>query len=444
MKKNLLTFITIALTASFLVGCNKKPAKVADYLRLDMNECTLFEDESFVLNGTTNLTGTISYASENNRIASVSSSGRVIAKKEGQTRIIASIETLKVYCNLTVKPLSEKNADYITFEDNDFAIGLNENQTYQVIPSYHSKDSVIEKPFTYISDDNSIATVNESGIITPIKEGTTSVIVSSGDVSAAVYLDIYTIKMDTKEDWMTMLATTKNKEARFYLNQDIDMSGVQYAPASAYGNYLMGELNGNYHSVKNITMKEDLLEQSIFGFATAFNLKNIAFENTLFTSTTIDNNFGLFISFMHHITEKDASGKDANNVYPASISNVLCDFQYTQGSGYLIAKNFYGGIIQDVFGYMRDVNGEPLSESCSYAIAKEFYLWWDPNTITDVICYVPNGDISIKPASQSTGLPISYDGIHKTDSLIEADFLANTYFDTNVWDVAPNEIPSFK
>ena len=440
MKKHLLAFTLISLASVLVVGCNKKSEKKEEnYLRLDNSEYTLFEDETFMLNGSTNLTGVISYSSENNRIASVSSSGRVIAKKEGQTRILASIENLKAYCNLTIKPLSEKETDYISFEDNDFVIGLNEEETYQIIPSYHTKDSVIEKSFTYSSEDESIATVSESGVITPVKEGITSVVVSTGDISSAVYLDIYTIKMNTKEDWMSMLNTRDNKEARFFLNNDIDMTGINYELETEFGSYMMGELNGNYHSVRNITMSTSLDKQSIFGFATAFNLSNIAFENVVFTGATIKKNCGLFVSYMHHITEDGV-----NNVYPAVINTVLCDFQYTQSSGYLIAENFYGGIIQDVFGYMRDVSGNPLNADYSYAIAKEFYLWWDPNAISDVICYVPNGDVSIKPASESTGLPISYDGIHKTDSLIEADFLANTYFDTNVWDITPNQIPSFK
>lgn len=439
MRKHLSAITVMTIAATLLLGCKQSYKKEKGYLRLDNYECTLFEDETFVLNGTTNISGTISYTSENNRIASVSSSGRVIAKKEGQTRIMASIEALKVYCHLIVKSISEKDGDYITFEEDNFAIGLNENETYQIHPSYHSGDSVVERSFAFTSEDENIARVNESGIITPVKEGITSVIVSSNDVSAAVYLDIYNIKINTPEDWMTMLATTGNKEARFYLNQDIDMTGIAYEPATSYGTYLMGELNGNYHSVKNITIKENLPEQSIFGFATAFNLYNIAFENTIFTASNVDNNCGLFVSYMHHITENGV-----NVVYPAVINTVLCDFKYTQESGYLIAKNFYGGIIQDVFGYMRDINGLPLTEEHSYAIAKQFYLWWDPNSISNVICYVPNGDISIRPASESTGLPISFDGIYKTDSLIEADYLASNYFDMNVWDVSPNETPSFK
>ena len=359
--------------------------------------------------------------------------------------IIATLSlTLSFLVGCNEQQVEEDPNAYITFEVSDFVIGMNENQTYQISPSYHSDDSIKQKTFTYKSSDETIATVNESGIITPVKAGTTSVVVSVGKISASVYLDIYTIKMSTKEDWMAMLGVTGNKEARFYLNQDIDMEGVSYAPKSSYGDYLMGELNGNYHSVKNITMKTTLVEQSVFGFATAFNVRNIAFENTTFTSIDPDNNYGLFISYMHHITEKDSVGKDVNVVYPAVINTVLCDFKYTQSSGYLIAKNFYGGVIQDVFGYMRDSSGNPMDTFHSYAIAKEFYLWWDSNSISNVVCYVPNGDVSIKPNSENSGLPISYDGIHKTDSLIEADYLAYTYLDSNVWNIAPNEIPSFK
>ena len=444
MNKHLLTLAVITFATALTVGCKKPSEKTENYLKLDKSEYTLFEDETFVLNGTTNLSGVISYSTENNRIASVSSSGRVIAKKEGQTRIIASIDDLKAYCNLTVKPLSEKDTDYITFIENDFVIGMNEDASYQISPSYHSGGSVVEKSFKYRSDDENVVMVDEFGVITPVKEGNASIIVVCEEVVAAVYVDIYTMKINTKTDWMEMLSLRNNKKARFYLNQDIDMTGVDYAPETEFGNYMMGELNGEYHSVKNIVMSTSLDKQSVFGFATAFSLYNIAFENIIFTSTTRSNNCGLFVSYMHHITEKDPSGKDVNNVYPAVINTVLCDFQYTQASGYLIAENFYGGIIQDVFGYMRDVNGDPLNPDYSYAIAKEFYLWWDPNGISNVICYVPSGDISIKPASISTGLPISYDGIYKTDSLIEADYLANTYLDTNVWDVTPNQIPSFK
>lgn len=448
MKRHALAFTLISLVSALLVGCGKKKTQVENYLRLNYDEYTLFEDESFVLDGSTNLATPISYSSENNRIASVSTSGRVIAKKQGQTRIVASVETLKVYCKLTIKPLSEKTTDYITFTENEFVIGLNENQTYQINPSYHSGESVLEKTFTYRCDDPTIATVNENGVVSALKQGTTSILVSSGNVSASVFIDIYNFKMNTPEDWMTMLATTKNKYARFYLNQDIDMAGVAYAPSSSYVSELialMGELNGGYHSVRNITMSTSLVKQSIFGFATAFSLYNIAFENIVFTSTIIGNNCGLFVSYMHHITEQDSNGNDKNNIYPAVINNVICDFKYTNSSGNLISENFYGGSVQNVFGIMRDVNGNPLDKSNSYAIGKEFLLWWDPNSVSNIICYVPTGDISIEPAHESEGsLQISLASTFKTNSLIEADYLASSYFDKNIWNINLNEIPSFK
>lgn len=252
--------------------------------------------------------------------------------------------------------------------------------------------------------------------------------------------------MKTSSDWISMLGSTKNRKARFYLNNDIDFTGVEYYTPSSYDNILMGEVKGNYHTLTNITMKPSAERQSIFGYAAAFTLTNIRFVNVTYTSTY--RNTGLFICIYEHVTEKDASGNNVNNVYPSTISNVLCDFIYSDVMSALIADSFYGCGVENLYVRVKNSQGKDFKESTLYASAFNFYNWYGSSYIVNMVVYFGGGKITVEPKKLNPSdtafwLDLKSCIIDATTSFIEANYLASKTYDPNIWLIEPNKLPTF-
>lgn len=448
MKKVIIPLFLL-LPTLVVTGCaNKSTSSTSSEVEtteitLNQTALSLFEDDSFLLEITSQYTGVVSYSSSNPAVASVSSAGRIIAKKVGKATIKVLVGKATATCEVIVDSIENKKEDYILCSQKEYIVGLNETSLPSIQPTYYVNGVVdTSKTFNYVSKNEDIASVSTNGSITLHKPGVASVEVSSNNVSTTIYLNVYTVNIKSTSDWKDMLETVDDKNARFYLSTDLDFSGEDYELRNGYDeewhcHYIMGEFDGGFHKVSHITMTNTSENQSIFGYATAFTAKNVEFDSITFTSTSA--NGGLFTSLMHHITEDGT-----NNIYTTLVQDVICDFKYSSIGGSGIANAFYGGGVQNVFISMKDVNNNPLLPSKTWALTKETYLWWDPNFVSNMICYVPQGDVSITPKTASSGLPMSYDAIYKTSSLIEADFLASEYFDANIWDIKPNEIPTFK
>ena len=297
--------------------------------------------------------------------------------------------------------------------------------------------------FVFSYQNSSIASVNSNGNITINGVGTTSIEVKSDSISASVVVDVYDIVIRTVEDWENMLKTTKNRKARFYLDNDLDFTGVEYESYSSYENNLMGELKGNYHTVSNITMKPSDSIQSLFGFASVFSLSDIRFINVTFTSTV--KNGGLFTSLYQHYSEEGVS----NLVGQSIISNVLCDFSFSDVTSCVIADKFYGANVDYVYARVRSATGKTLKENNTYLLAYSYYTWFGTSHFINIIGLVENGNITknVKNANPADTLyyPDTINEI-KTDSassIIEANYLASLSYDTNIWEIKPNELPSF-
>jgi len=445
-KKTGLIFLSaLAIT---LCGCKETPATpTKPTITINPSSLEIFEDDQALVTAETTSLKPISYSSADTNIVSVNSSGILIAKAVGVTTIKASVEDVFDTCTVTVKPISEKVEDYIAFKKSSFVIGFNESDENIIEPTYyHEKEPVQDKNFTYTSLDESVATVNQDGKISIIGSGVASIVVSADEVYNTVFVDVYDIVMKTAADWMSMLATTKNRKARFYLNNDIDFEGVEYSTPSRYDNILMGEVKGNYHTLTNITMKPSAERQSIFGYASAFTLTNIRFTHVTYTSSY--RNTGLFVCIYEHVTEKDGSGNNVNNVYPSTVSNVLCDFVYTSVMSSLIADSFYGCGVENLYVHVSNAEGKEFKESTLYATAFNFYNWYGSSYIVNMVVYLDSGKITVEPKKldpSDTGfwLDLKKCIIDTTTSLIEANFLASKNYDPNIWMIKPNELPTF-
>lgn len=120
----------------------------------------------------------IKYSSSDPSVATVSSGGKIDAKAAGKTKIIITAGSARKTLLLTViVPTMDisLSSDYITLK-----IG----EKYKLKASVTPKEA--EQSLTYQSSDSSVAKVNEDGVIKGVGLGSTSIIVSNGNLSASI------------------------------------------------------------------------------------------------------------------------------------------------------------------------------------------------------------------------------------------------------------------
>lgn len=118
------------------------------------------------------------YTSSDSTIATVKSTGEIKAIAKGVVTVTVSAGEISKEIEITVKEATlkiEVNSTYVVLKPND---------EFKLIAS--AQPSEASQSLTYKSADKDIATVSSSGTISVKAIGTTSVIISNGDISTAV------------------------------------------------------------------------------------------------------------------------------------------------------------------------------------------------------------------------------------------------------------------
>ncbi|MCM1290559.1 MAG: Ig-like domain-containing protein [Prevotella sp.] len=159
---------------------------------LDKTEASIFKGESLQLSATITPDDaddkSITWSSSDETVASVSETGLVTALKAGQTTITAThAEGLSATCILTVNNILPAS---ITIEapEEEITEGDSMTLTAVVLPENAEDKSIIWK-----SSDEEIATIDQNGLLTTIKEGTvtiTATSVSNEEVSSSVTIKV--------------------------------------------------------------------------------------------------------------------------------------------------------------------------------------------------------------------------------------------------------------
>ena len=138
------------------------------YIEFEESKVTLDVGDTYRIDYDTNLSGKVSWSSSNTKVATVSSSGRITAKKEGTATITATINGKSDTIRVTVE-----EEGYLRILDDDYLVVFVGN-------SYTLDVDTNLDDLTFQSSDTSIATVNSNGTIRVKKVGGVTITVRSG------------------------------------------------------------------------------------------------------------------------------------------------------------------------------------------------------------------------------------------------------------------------
>lgn len=145
----------------------------------------------------------VTWSSSNKAIASVNSSGKVTAKKEGTVTITAKANGKKAVCKVTVKP---------TITLNCASLALNKKQTYMLKAAVKGTS----KKVTWSSSDKSIATVNSKGKVTAKQVGTAVITAKVSGVSVKCTVTVKRVLTEKEAETAVRNYVNRNETTQFY------------------------------------------------------------------------------------------------------------------------------------------------------------------------------------------------------------------------------------
>ncbi|MBQ3814176.1 MAG: Ig-like domain-containing protein, partial [Bacteroidales bacterium] len=170
-------------TAECQVTVSKREIPVSSIV-LNTNNVEMIEGESVRLVATVSpanaTNASITWSSSNEAVATVDQQGLVTALKEGAADITAQAGDKTATCKVQVKPLV---VSVTSIALNKTSLSLKEGESETLVATV-SPDNATDKTVTWSSTNTSVATVDASGRVTAIKEGTATITAKAGDKSA--------------------------------------------------------------------------------------------------------------------------------------------------------------------------------------------------------------------------------------------------------------------
>ena len=272
----------------FYAKWEKEKPKYVESLVVKEQNVLLMEGESYQISyeiSPENATNKkVEFSVKDSNIVSVDKeTGKVKALSKGKTEIICSTtdgSKLKEVISITVKE-KEILPEKIEFMQDQ--IELHEGQTKQMAVSI-MPTNVTSKTLIYSSDNSQIASIDQKGLVTANKEGTTILHVKTSNNKEAkckVTVTKEKIKITTVQE---LSQIRDNLYGNYELANDIDLSNIEWKPiANDSKNYFTGSLNGNGHKIKGLSITKNNEENGLFGYF-AGKVSNLTIEGSIIIS----------------------------------------------------------------------------------------------------------------------------------------------------------------
>lgn len=159
--------------------------------------------------------GTITWSTSDSSVATVSSDGTVTAVKNGTATVTAKCGDLSAQTKVTV--INPLKAITITGTTHSIKKG----QTTQLGLTYDPADTTDSVAATWTSSNTSVATVSKTGLVTALKDGSTTIKATVGNVSSTYDIAVKEVK----------LTGIKMEEKALIHKGDTKALTVEYTPA---------------------------------------------------------------------------------------------------------------------------------------------------------------------------------------------------------------------
>lgn len=222
--KNLLPLLTVLLSLSFILGCQKEETKS---LSLDVTNLSLEVGETYSFNARINPSHidirALSWKSSDNSVVSVNEMGEIEALSIGEATVSVYYfdYSLEGSCKVKVEPSKAKG---ISLSETSLTIDVKDS--YELIAIFNPEGTT-NKNIIWSSSDINIATVSQNGTVIGVSEGAATITAISEDGNFKAECDVKVlINMYITSYSKEMLITTEE-----YIRA-IDKHGESYIGAS--------------------------------------------------------------------------------------------------------------------------------------------------------------------------------------------------------------------
>ena len=174
--------ITVRTSNGLTDTCNITVISQITSVHLNLTAITLDEGVSQTLRATINPSDTtddktLTWKSSNPEVATVDNNGKVTAVKEGSATItVTTVNGKEATCTVTV---TKKPVPIESVSLNKTTLTLEEQQAETLVATINPSDTTDDKTLTWKSNNPEVATVDQEGKVTAVKEGTTTITVTT-------------------------------------------------------------------------------------------------------------------------------------------------------------------------------------------------------------------------------------------------------------------------
>lgn len=152
--------------------------EAASKVKLNKTKATVYVGKSTQLK-VTGTTKKVTWKSSNKKVATVTSKGKVAAKKKGTATITATVSGKKYTCKITVKEIALKSISL-----NKTSLTLDKGNKYKLTVKYNPSNTTVSKNVTWSSSNSSVVTVDKVGNISASSAGTATITAKVGTKKA--------------------------------------------------------------------------------------------------------------------------------------------------------------------------------------------------------------------------------------------------------------------
>lgn len=161
-------------------------------ISVDKTQISMAKGDTYKVNASLSpedASANITWNSGNLSVATVATDGTITAVGEGKTTITAMVGEYSASCEVTVTvPLQG-------IEISGTTDTLKKGQTTQLTVIYNPEDASEKPTVTWSSSDATVATVNASGVVTALKDGTTTITAIAGGKTDTYEIHVQEIKL---------------------------------------------------------------------------------------------------------------------------------------------------------------------------------------------------------------------------------------------------------